>query len=281
MSYSDYKKIGNYMAMTVIGVPVTAVVLAGMFGAFDAEDVPDDSELVTLFGQTFPELSQAIENQGQTITTYDEEFADIHDHMLSNQQEGDYLRLSSMGVAADLFNEAAFDGLYMRSLICNGPEEQGSAFRCTGYIAEKGGIVQPGNEAFPAVSGCMTVRYNALVIPGEDGFRVSINGSNVNEYEHRIDPAEALHGHVDMSQFSEDNPHTGPMTLEDITISRHVRFHELPLRAGPFSWGSFVGTLGEGQLEAELVLARFSECIRGHEITGETITDDTITPDLN
>lgn len=269
MSYAEKKKIGTNLAMLTLGFVFAPLIY--LAATDEPVIVPDDPELATFIVDNFPELSQAIENAGEQILIYDanDRINDIHDLMVQNGSEDfdfsrlDYLRLGAMGDAADLFNSVANDGFYIRSLQCDA-SDSASHYTCNFIIAEKGGIVEVGNE-FYDVAACTTARYSATVIPTEDGLNVSTNSTRTSSYERRIMPENALQGHTDMSQFTEGNPHEGPITLDEITTTSHVNFHEGSLRTGGFSWSYGMTLLGEEQVPAERVLALLSECVKGHE----------------
>lgn len=267
MSFAEHRKIATYFGMAIIGIPSAAIVIAGSLGVFDSDPIPDDPDLAVFLQTNFPEIRQALETSGQNIVTYppEERIDEIHNLMLQNEGQGDYLRLGSMGDAADLFNEVASDGLYIRAVRCDAQTEDSDIYDCRFVLAERGGIVGSGRESLAEVPACSINSYSAVVSVQGGNISYSLHQGDASQYVHRIDPARALDGHVDMDQFSEENPHKGPEDFDQITLSSHVYFHTAALRNGVFSLSALNTLLGEDQLAAEKVLARFSECIKGAE----------------
>lgn len=248
------KTIQNMIAMATIPVILSPLVII----LANREPPVVDPEMSALAEISFPEIQEAISNPGTRFVRYDDadRLDEIHGLMLNGEAESaEYRRVMAMGDAADLFNEVAQDGIFIKSYSCN-LEESGN-YSCDLAILEAGGVLADGASTDYNVGACQMRYYDVTVTPAEEGYSVTAYEGTGRISENRIAEKYALAARVDPQDYTEEAPHLGPQTLEDITASDHAKFHPYRFKLGGGMWGS----LTEDQIAAERVFASFSDCL--------------------
>ncbi len=243
----------NLCATAVIGL--VGVGIAATLEPQQSIDV--DADYATQLQELFPDLAQAAQHRGKRFVSYThaDDISAMDTLLTAEDSVFEAERQTQLGNAAVMFQDAAADGLYIKSVICDKSYMVEGALQCTMTMTERGGIVEPGKGAY-ALEACQTERTTVLLTQNEGGdMRLFTMGEmrQAVANDDRLSSEFALARRVNMDDFSAERPHRGPRTLMEISVNDGAYQHNANFRSGN-------RRLGDEQLSAERVFASFGEC---------------------